>query len=619
MMIPSMTRPFAAGKSKVKADGKDYKNYDEEDYYQDDDDAEKEKGPLYNIVNPDIFENDVPFPLLGYPDGCDGFGPEELKAMLDIDDKVIDALKHFYDITDKKKFSIDQCRAICWHFGYELVSEKVAEAKETPRPPIVTIMGHVDHGKTTLLDGYRNSNLTGEEAGGITQKIGAFMVDTSFGPVSFIDTPGHSLFTNMRKTGASCTDIIVLVISSIEGVQNQTHEVLQIIQEGRIPVVIALNKIDAKTADPEAVEEELWKLGIKIEPKGGNIPVVHVSATTRMNTTLLLELILFEAERLKIGANSSKQAQGYAIEGKHVDTKNCSMVLRQGNLQRGDFLISSSSYCKVHKIFSDRGDTVELASAGMAVQIQGFKSLPKTNEKLIAVRNEKEAKEFMKLRDHMTSLQEAKTLSATQVEGTKIKFKHWRERVKFYSGKKEIIEQKYQKMLEEMLEQKVELAEKGQPTDELERRIELHQQTMDRLKSGDKSGLKLYLKANDIGTLDTMITHAMNIKDSNGTRHFEIVKAEVGPITDNDLIESLEFESKIYCMDVTVSSEIGQMIKDEGIDVRSFKIIYQFLEDLEKLNESMNTDYKGIEVTGKATVKELYDIKLGTGSNRNVI
>lgn len=607
-------RGFAVAASKMQTPAQ---NLDSGIEMEDDFEMEVEnsdKKETFKISNPDEFDHDIPFPLVSYPPGTTGFTPENLKEVIGLDDGALEALKHFYSVPAGGQFSIEQCRAICWQYGFELVEEKIAEAQLDPRPPIVTIMGHVDHGKTTLLDGYRNSNLTGAEVGGITQKIGGFMVNTAFGIVSFIDTPGHSLFTNMRRTGASCTDIIILVISAIEGVQAQTLEVLRIIEESKIPVIVAINKIDSKAADPEAVEEQLWNLGVEIEPKGGNVPVVHISAVNKMNTGLLLELVLFEAERLKISANCRKAAQACAIEGRHVDLKNCAVILRNGVLHRGDWLVAANSYCKVQKILNDQGETLDSAVAGMAVQVVGFKTLPKTSEKLIVVSNEREAKEYMKLHEHFISLEEAKTLSASQIEGTKIKFKNRKERRKFHSGKKEVIEQKYQSMLEEMLEEKARLEEKGQSTEEIDKRIEVHQQTIDRFKTGDKTGLKLFLKANDIGTLDTMLTHSLNIKDNQGNRNFEIVKAEIGPLTEQDLIESLEFESKIYCMDVSYGPEIEQVIKDEGLDVRTFKIIYQYLEDLKKLNDSMNKDYRDIQVLGKATVKDFFDIKMASGS-----
>ena len=239
----------------------------------DDEYGTKVKKETYKISNPSTFEDEIPFSMVNISKETEGCSPEELKELLNLPEEGINILKHFYSVTDSGKFTPIQVKAICWKFGFELVSKSILGIDPQPRPPIITIMGHVDHGKTTLLDAYRNSNLTEGEVGGITQKIGGFLVKTQFGNISFIDTPGHSLFTNMRKTGANCTDIIVLVVSGIEGVQSQTKEVLEIIEESSIPVIVAINKIDSPKADPEAVEEELFKMGVEIEPLGGNIPV----------------------------------------------------------------------------------------------------------------------------------------------------------------------------------------------------------------------------------------------------------------------------------------------------------------------------------------------------------
>jgi len=569
----------------------------------------------FKISNPATFNGKLPFPQIIYDPKSQGFTIEELKEKLSLSDKDVKFVTDFYELKAGQKISNDQLKAVCWHFDHELVEEAIAnQFVLQSRPPIVTIMGHVDHGKTTLLDSYRNSELTAAEVGGITQKIGGFMVDTQYGKVSFVDTPGHSLFSNMRRTGATVTDIVILVISAIEGVQSQTLEVLNLIEESNIPVVIAINKIDSAKADPEAVEEQLWQMGVQIEPKGGNVPIIHISAVKRQNTSLLLELVLFEADRLGVKAVTSGSAQAYVLEGKHTDTKNTALIIRKGRLKRGDILIGPNSYCKALKIVDDRGKVLEEAHAGMTVLVQGFKTLPKANDRIITVSSEREAKEYMKIREHAISIQELKSMEGEVIEGTKLKLKNRRERRMLHSGKKEVIEQLYNKKMEELLEQREQILENKKSTEEIDAKIEEHKKTIERFNAKDKVGCKLMFKANDMGTLDTMVTHALNIKDSTGNRNFEIVKAEVGPISDSDLIESLEFEAKIYTMDVSASPEVEGMIKDEGIDVRTFKIIYQFLDDLKILNESMNETYGKITVVGIAAIREMFDIKLNQSS-----
>lgn len=242
------------------------------------------------------------------------------------------------------------------------------------RCPVVTIMGHVDHGKTTLLDAYRNSNIAEFEHGRITQKIGAFRVDTgSDGKfITYIDTPGHHVFSGMRRRGASVTDLIVLVVSATDGVQQQTKEVLEIASQEKVPIIIAINKIDLEGADPSATEEELAKNGIELEINGGNIPVVHISAKARMNLDMLQELIVFESEVLNNHENfSTLNADGVVLESKQkeADGKSCTVIIQRGTLKVGSFVVIGNLSGKVKQIQNDKGEFINSASVSEAVEI----------------------------------------------------------------------------------------------------------------------------------------------------------------------------------------------------------------------------------------------------------
>lgn len=205
------------------------------------------------------------------------------------------------------------------------------------RPPVVTIMGHVDHGKTTLLDALRNSSIAVNEFGGITQKIGAFHVFTQDRKqITFIDTPGHEAFINMRIRGASCTDLIILVVSAADGVQQQTIEVIKIAQKCEVPIIVAVNKIDLKNANPEEIEAQLYeKAGLGIDVKGGNVPVIHISAKERTNLDLLEELILYEAEQMQLRADPGQLAEGVVIEARKYDdeTNSVTVLIQKGTLK----------------------------------------------------------------------------------------------------------------------------------------------------------------------------------------------------------------------------------------------------------------------------------------------
>lgn len=236
---------------------------------------------------------------------------------------------------------MEEARILGYEYNFRVHPKElksVHSSKKLPmRPPVVTIMGHVDHGKTTLLDALRNSSIAENEFGGITQKIGAFHVHTNDGrQITFIDTPGHEAFINMRIRGASYTDLIILVVSATDGVQQQTMEVVKIAQKTEVPMIVAINKIDIKGANPEEIETQLYeKAGLGIDVKGGNIPVIHISAKERTNLDLLEELILYEAEQMDLRQDPAQLAEGVVIEARKYedDTNSCTVLIQKGTLK----------------------------------------------------------------------------------------------------------------------------------------------------------------------------------------------------------------------------------------------------------------------------------------------
>lgn len=239
-------------------------------------------------------------------------------------------------------------------------------------------MGHVDHGKTTLLDYLRNSDIAKHEHGGITQKIGAFNISFKGQKVTVIDTPGHQAFANMRLRGANVTDMIVLVISATEGVKQQTLEVIELVRNLKIPVVIAINKIDLPEADPESVEKELADMNVPIEPAGGDIPVIHISGMTGANVDLLIELILEQWREMGVKAECNCNMEATVLEANPTesDMNSATLLLQKGQLNVGDFIVAGSSYCRVKYIKDDRGNNLQHAGPGEAVEVVGFKELP---------------------------------------------------------------------------------------------------------------------------------------------------------------------------------------------------------------------------------------------------
>ncbi|KAM3133373.1 hypothetical protein pb186bvf_014534 [Paramecium bursaria] len=305
------------------------------------------------------------------------------------------------------------------------------------RPPIITIMGHVDHGKTTLLDNLRNSQIAEGEYGGITQKLGAFHVQTQWGQVTVIDTPGHQAFSNMRLRGAQFTDIIILVVSAIEGIQPQTKEVIEIAKKFQIPIIVAINKIDVIGADPEEIEVELSNY-LELESFGGNVPVIHISALTGKNVDLLLELINFQADLLKLTADPNINAQGIILEARQqqIEEQGSTLLILQGTLKVGDLVLVGQQSGRVKIIRDDRGNSLQEAGPSCAVEIIGLRSIPQAGEKFFVVSNEKMAK--LILQQRVIEKEKKSFEEETMIDGSqaKLHFNKKKEKFKSYGNKR---------------------------------------------------------------------------------------------------------------------------------------------------------------------------------------
>lgn len=317
--------------------------------------------------------------------------------------------------------------------GFKLDLENKASL-EKYRPPVVTIMGHVDHGKTTLLDFLRSSDIAKHEHGGITQKIGAFNVDYRGEKVTVIDTPGHQAFVNMRMRGATVTDMIVLVVSATEGVKQQTVEVIELARSSGLPMIIAINKIDLPEADPENVEKELADKEVPIEPFGGTIPVVHISAKQGSNVDLLVELILEQWKGMKNTAEYDGSIEATVLEAHHTggDMNSATLLMQKGQLNIGDYIVAGSSYCRVKSIKDDRGNQLERADPGQAVEVVGFKELPSSGELVFEVDNESKARFVVDRR--LKKVEEGIKRDITQTSSAKIKITSHREKRALYRG-----------------------------------------------------------------------------------------------------------------------------------------------------------------------------------------
>ena len=272
------------------------------------------------------------------------------------------------------------------------------ENQLTIRPPIVTIMGHVDHGKTTLLDAIRKSNVTSGEAGGITQNIGAYQVELENRKITFIDTPGHEAFSEMRARGANVTDIVVLVVAADDGIKVQTQEAIDHAKAAGVRIVVAINKIDKDGANPDRVKQQLAEYGIIPEEWGGDYQFQEISAKKRLHIDDLLDRVLLEAEMLDLKGNPNRPAEGVVIESRLDKQKGpvATVLVKNGTLRKGDTFISGSQFGKVRAMFNYKGSSIKEAGLSIPAEVMGFSELPEAGEKFI-VTDEKTAEQILKL------------------------------------------------------------------------------------------------------------------------------------------------------------------------------------------------------------------------------
>ena len=300
----------------------------------------------------------------------------------------------------------------------EAIRNTADQGSEITRPPIVTVMGHVDHGKTSLLDYIRSTKVTSDEAGGITQHIGAYHVDTEEGTITFLDTPGHSAFTAMRARGAKITDLVVLVVAADDGVMPQTIEAIQHAQAAEVPIIVAVNKIDKPEADPDRVKNELSNHGIIPEDWGGDAQIVHVSAHTGEGVQNLLESILLQSELLELKAASSGDATGIVVEAALEVGRGpvATVLVQSGELKQGDILVCGAEYGRVRAMFDEDGKQVKVAGPSIPVQVLGLTGVPHAGDEMLVAKNERKAKELAGLRKEKSRHKRLSGLQAAKLD-----------------------------------------------------------------------------------------------------------------------------------------------------------------------------------------------------------
>jgi len=435
--------------------------------------------------------------------------------------------------------------------------EKCPESEyNTERPPIVTIMGHVDHGKTSLLDKIRNSRIAAKEAGGITQHIGAYMVEKDGKKITFIDTPGHEAFTEMRARGAKVTDIAIIVVAADDGVMPQTREAIAHAQAAGVPFIIAVNKIDKPQANPDLVKSQLAEMGITPIEWGGEFEFVHVSAKTGEGIDDLLETILLQAEMMELKANPKCPAKAFVIESRVEKGKGpvATIIVKNGTLKKQDSFVCGKTYGRVRLIIDDLGKQKKEVLPGEPAEITGFDEVPIAGDTLIAVESDRVAKETAeKWKEYLEEKEKSKTTKATLED--------------------------LQKMILE----------------------------------GELKKLPVIIKADTQGSVEAIKGSLAKLK--NEEVKVDIIHSDVGAITENDVIlaKATEPHAVILGFNVRPTSGAKNKAKQEGIEIRTYSIIYDLLDDVkELLSGLMKPKIKEI-VTATAEVRETFNIpRVGT-------
>lgn len=467
-----------------------------------------------------------------------------INASLDFDTAEI--IVSDYNKTLKKESTMDEV-----NFEELEITDKEEDLKE--RPPVVTIMGHVDHGKTTLLDTIRKTNVAEGEAGGITQAIGAYQIDYKGKKITFIDTPGHAAFTEMRARGAKVTDIVIIIVAADDGVMPQTKEAIDHAKAAKVPIIVAVNKIDKPDANVERVLTEMSNNGIQPEAWGGDVMFVNISAKTGEGIDDLLERILLISEIEQLKANPDRYATGTVIESK-IDKSSgviTNLLIENGTLRLGDPIVVGTISGRVRTLKNDRGENLVKASPSMPVSITGLSESPSAGDKFMAFENEKKAKKVAEERKIIAKEKENKPKSKISLDDL-----------------------------------------------------------FNRKEAGEKE-INIILKA-DVKGSEEAVKNSLLKLDVEGIK-INVIRSGIGNITESDVILAEASDAIIIGFNIRPEHKIVEIAKDKGIDIRLYNIIYKVVEEMEAaLKGKLEPEYKE-EVTGTAEVRKLFKFsKVGT-------
>ncbi len=463
-------------------------------------------------------------------------------------------------VTVNQMIDFDTAALVAAEFDYELEKASFEEQsvlkvesddpdKLISRPPVVTIMGHVDHGKTSLLDVIRKTKITENEAGGITQHIGAYNVETDKGQIVFLDTPGHEAFTEMRSRGAKVTDLVILVVAADDGVMPQTIEAINHSKAAEVPIIVAVNKIDKANANPERVRRELAEVGIVPEDWGGDTIFVEVSAKENQGIDDLLEMVLLQAEILELKANPEKLAVGYVVEAKLDAGRGpvATVLVKEGTLKVHDPVVCGVHYGKVRALLNDMGRQVSSAGPSIPVEIIGLSGVPNSGDELIALSDEKDAKQVS---SHRTQRQRSKELARTS---------------------RLSLEKLYEKM-----------------------------------QQNEVKDLNLIIKADVHGSIEAL-SDALT-KLSNEEVKINVIHSATGALNESDISLATVSDAIIIGFNVRPSSKIQALANEENVDIRFYNIIYNVINDIKNAIVGMMASTFEERILGKAEVREVFHV-----------
>lgn len=469
--------------------------------------------------------------------------------------------------TINQQIDYDTAEIVAMEMGYEVkaikmedVVEKILEeyeekadetGEEIKRPPVVTVMGHVDHGKTSLLDRIRKANVTAGEAGGITQHIGAYTVTINGESITFIDTPGHEAFTAMRSRGAQMTDIAILVVAADDGVMPQTVEAINHAKAADVPIIVAINKIDKEGANPERVKQELTEHNLVVEEWGGDVIAVPVSAKKGENIDTLLEMVLLVAEMGELTANPKRAARGCVIEAQVKKGKGAtaSLLVQQGTLHVGDSIISGTTYGKVRTMIDDKGKRIKKAGPSTPVEISGLSDIPVAGDDFMVLPSEKEARQLAEKRIEMEK-------NARQAKA------------------------------------KISL-------DDL----------FNRIQEGQIQDINIIIKADVQGSVEA-IKQSLEKLSTEDVR-INVIHGAVGAVNETDVMLASTSNAIIIGFNVRPDKNALTAAENEEVDIRLYRVIYDAIEDVKKAMEGMLAPDFVEKTTGTAEVRETFRIPTG--------